>query len=265
MTLRENHAINESASHILKRWMTNISETIYKEIASLHVWHSLKNRQYDNILFHKIIQNIWDLKHKNILEFWCWHGHYANFLLENWSENIYWVDIDEEAIKTANLNNKKWWKFVHLSKKWIERVTDFWIQFDEVYSMYVYETIKDKEVIENIFSDIFQVLKEWWKFQFIIWNPEGFYWKKCIEFEFLVNPAFPILKDGDPYTARLMTENWFFDVQDFYYSQDTIIDMLEKVWFKTISIQSDKLKWDEYSWMKDEKDFIPSVIFVVQK
>lgn len=255
----------DSFDPAFRKVASSFSETLYREIASLHVWHSLKNRPYDNILFSKMIANMWNLSEKFILEFGCWHGHYANFLLECWGQYVYGVDIDDEAIKTAQSNNTKWWHFIHLSKDWIEHISTLWVSFDEVYSMYVYETIKDKNVIAKIFSDIYLSLKEWGVFQFIIGNLEEFYWKKCIEFEFPVDPNIPTLQDGDPYVARLLAEDWFFDVQDFYYSHDTLVALLQHAWFQDVSIQKHSLCWDEYTGMIDEKDFSPSVIFVAKK
>ncbi len=244
--------------------INRVKETVYKEIAALHVGHTLNNRPYDNVLFRKMIQNMWAIEDKYILEFWCWHGHYANLLLENWWRRVFWVDIDDKAIETANKNNKGW-KFINLSDNGIGKITDMWVLFDEIYAMYVFETIKEKKIIQSICSDIYAVLVSGWKLQFMIGNIEEFYGKKCIEFEFPIDPRYLILKDGDPYIARLVTENWFFDVQDFYYSQETIVALLENAWFKDISIQKYRLYGDEYDGMIDEKEFAPSVIFTAKK
>ena len=242
----------------------SVSETLYRELSSLHIWHSLKNRPYDNLLFHSMIENIWETQNKVVLDFGCWHWYYANFLLQSWIDT-YGVDIDDKAIETAMLNCPIWSKFNLLWQWGIRNISQLWLLFDAVYSMYVYETIKDKSTIAKIFSDIFSVMKAGWLFQFVIWNVEEFYWKECIEFEFPKNPLVEKLNDGDPYIARLIGEKWYFDVQDFYHKQEILIQLLKDAGFQNIFISRPTLNGDEYLGMKDEINVAPSIIFMAQK
>ncbi len=258
--------IDSDTNQLNKKCMiwNSVSETLYRELSSLHIWHSLNNRPYDNLLFHSMIKNIWEPQNKLLLDFGCGHWYYANFLLQSWIDT-YGVDIDDKGIETANLNSPIWSRFSLLWQWGINNISELWLSFDAVYSMYVYETIKDKSTIAQIFSDIFSVMKDGWLFQFVIWNVEEFYWKKCIEFEFPKNSFIEKLTDGDPYIARLIWENWFFDVQDFYHSQEMLIQLLKNAEFKNISISRPTLNGDEYFGMKDEINVAPSIIFMAQK
>ena len=241
--------------------------TNYADIASLHVNHSMKNRPYDNILFKHMVNSMWDIASKEILEYGCWHGHYANCLANSWAKNIVGIDIDKEAIKTASSNALSNSNYFVWDNTWSVLSTLLSNRFDVIYAMYVFETINDIWTIKNIFQNIYNALMSWGTFMFLIGNVDEFYGKECVEFSFPINPLYPKLKDWDPYTARLLWDSTFFDVQDFYFRVETYRDILVQVWFKVDSMQVTKykMKWDEYDGMIDEKNFAPSMVVSVVK
>jgi SAM-dependent methyltransferase len=256
-TNESSHKVHNELVSVLAAKVTN-----YANIASIHVNHSMKNRPYDNILFKHMVNSMWYIASKEILEYGCGHGHYANCLAQSWAKNIIGIDVDKEAINALPNSNYFVW-----DNTWSILSSLLSNRFDVIYSMYVFETINDIWTIKNIFQNIYNALKSWGIFMFLIGNVGEFYGKGCVEFSFPINPLYPTLKNWDPYIARLLWDNTFFDVQDFYFSIETYKDILAQVWFKVDSIQVTKfkMKWDEYDGMIDEKDFAPSMVISVIK
>lgn len=256
--------MNKSTEYTNISWVAGktYTPTNYAAIATLHIEHAIKNRPYDNILFKKMINHMGDIQEKNIMEFGCGHGHYAIYLANCGAKHVHWVDIDRAAIENAKNQSSGNSTFEHIDTDRDTPLNIWTSLYDHAYSMYVYETIKDKSTNASIFNTIYDKLKTWWTFQCVIGNVKEFYGKQCAEFSFPVDPQYPVLSEWDPYTARLSIWNGTLDVQDFYHSIESITSLLAQAGFVSnrISVSYEKMQGNEYEGMIDETAEAPACI-----
>lgn len=211
-------------------------------------------------LGYQYIENILqeDQKAKDILDFWCGSGNFMIALMKN-NNNVIGVDISNTLLEQARRKIPNWKFFKIDNETDIDRLfeKDY---FDIVIFNYVLCEIKSKNTIYKILKQVHKVLKPNWKVFIHNSNRDK---SNGIEFITYTNNFKENLKEGDKIICTLKNKNGDFDVYDYFWSQETYSNLLEKAWF--IAPSTKEIYWEENIWWWNEVEHSPCYVIIASK
>ncbi len=245
----------------------------YNNEANLFAIHKEKYGIVDTIGIKFIDSIMWELKNKIILDYWCGNGKNTIRLAEKWAEFVLGTDISNILLKEAlhNIWDYENISFLHIDPKnqLFHKILQHNV-FDYILSYYVLCTIKDKDLLNNIGKSIFSSLKPDGSFITLLPNRDNFNGKTCFWFSYIEKLN---MKEWDEVITYLRTSDFplpnidnddknHLKIIDYYWPQETYINILKDIWFKQVEIIELFAEEKSYNWIIDEVNFSP--IYVIQ-
>lgn len=200
----------------------------------------------------------WSKEIQYILDYWCGSGNFTEKLVKNHSKVI-GIDISESLLKEAK-NRIPDGDFVKIDNESDINLLFKENYFDAVTFNYVLCEIDDKENIRRILTQIYKILKNNGKVYIHNSNRDKSNW---IDFNTYRNNFKENLKEGDQITCTLKTKDKEINVYDYFWSQETYVDILKEVWFKNIELN--ELFWDNIAGRWNEIKHSPCYIVIWTK
>lgn len=232
----------------------------YHKIA--HSFNEYKNIEFKtDAIWYTYLENLlkeWKEEIKLILDYWCGSGNFTETLVNNNLEVI-GIDISESLLKEAQHRIPDG-NFMKID---IESELNLLFEdnyFDAVIFNYVLCEIGDQKHILNILHQVYQTLKHTWKVYIHNANRDKSNW---IDFNTYRNNFKENLQEGDKIICTLKTPDKEVDVYDYFWSQKTYVDMLQRVWFKNIEVK--ELFWDDIHGRWNEIAHSPCYIIIWTK
>ncbi|MFY9590271.1 class I SAM-dependent methyltransferase [Rickettsia endosymbiont of Halotydeus destructor] len=201
-----------------------------------------------------IIKNY--VKGNKVLDYGCGVGKSTTFL-KSLELDVEGVDINEEMLRIANLNDPKGiYKLIKSGNIPAENNT-----YDLVFSSWVMMEVESKEELVNISKEIARVLKNGGIFIMLVCN-ENTYNRDWLS----ENTEFPEnqnLTSGS--TVRMFFKNIDLSIYDYFWTKEDYKYMLDQADLKIINIhQPLGTDQDGYPWV-NEKTISPVSIYVASK
>ncbi len=177
---------------------------------------------WQNFTYKEIIKE--ELIWLKILEIWVWPNWIIYTLRNNYPKNkFYWLDLSENVLNKIEELGITWIK----ASLWEEK-----IPFDDNF----FDIIIFNEVIEHIFdcqnalSEIYRILKKWWKFFISTHNSFNFVMRIKYLFWVIPTPSLDVSSDSMWEHIRLFNYSILLKILlKAWFSKN---DLINKSWFK---------------------------------
>lgn len=227
--VKENIDHNKLLSNLLE--LTKLVANNYDEYWN---WFSATNmaREFENNMLKDVI---WTVKNKWVcLDLWCANWWTTRLLSWLWFEKVIWYDVSPDMLNVWTwLNNHDKVEYVeHNLFKWIP-------QKDNSADFIVSNFWSASEVHPNIISEVWRVLKKWWKAFLSFYNKKAIMndwwqpWQWSIEA--IINPEDDILEVP---IINLYWKSWVFKIYARSVSSNDIEHLIEWTWLKSECISS---------------------------
>jgi len=247
----------------------------YNDNAEKFIIHKSKFNHVDVFWQALIDVLIWNHIWKSILDYWCGSWEIAMNHLHKWADFVLWVDVSKELLLSAlkKTINKKNIEFLSIDDEnycFDKMIPDSF--FDIISSYYVFCTIKDRILIEEIVKTFHKKLKGWWKVLMLMPNRNQFNWKVCYWFSFIKKNK---LQEGDAVVAYLRTNDRklptkiknnssHLKLTDYFRPQNTLKDIFIAAGFQAHIHEILIEKW-AYKWIIDESNYSPIYVLEANK
>lgn len=247
----------------------------YNEQANSFVTHKQLFGQVDQYGIEFIEKIIGNHNDKILLDYWCGAGDIAIKHLSRWAKAVFGVDISKELIgialqKTMQLENIEFMSIDAHNIFFDTIVMDN--LFDYIVSYYVFCTIKDKKIIEQIAVSLYRKMKVWATLLTMMPNRDKFHGKECYWFS-CINTS-PLLEwdevvtylrtNSDPLPIQDSTASSHLRITDFFWSQQSMKESFEKAWFQVTLHELIIPTWS-YDGIMDEDVFSPIYVLEARK
>lgn len=177
-----------------------------------------------DIIAYKLIYNLLNIKNKRILDFGCFQGKSSYNLLVNGSSYVLGIDNFKSNIETARKNYQKFnskLDFIFVSNK--SKINTK--KFDAISMTFVHPTISNIKELDFQFNKLSKVLKKDCKIIILGLHPNSFNSK----YNFLFyNHKIEKLKDSQVFNNEIKINNKIIKFKDYYWSTETLTNLLEK-------------------------------------
>lgn len=135
-------------------------------------WQQKYFSENQDLPLYYIENAIWDFENQKILDLWCWDWHDISYFESKYKAEFWWIDSSEFMISQAKWRVKNPEKMFILDFDNLDKLEE---KFDIVYAKHSIQYLSDLDII---FDSVSNILKDKWKFIFVVNHPINDYTKK---------------------------------------------------------------------------------------
>lgn len=214
------------------------NKNIWKEKHLTHLFDNYDDTLEFKFLFVPLIEKLKEEGVNTILDYGCGSGKLTNELSKLNGAEVYGIDISKDAITIAKSRDKKS-KYILIPEE--RHLLDKKI-FDIIICSFLFVTINEYKHFLSLINEMKSILKTNGKLYIFEFNLEAL----GLDFYYFKTEKKKNLNMGDRFKVTMRTyQNTFFEFQDFYWDEQTIVNALINSGFRIDCIKRDRINYKE--------------------